>query len=93
MYIFLAVATGENIRTCVPQHLRLGAETESVRLFMRVTQPLRGKLKLKVESGGEEVFSKPLMIAKPSEMIAVDLPEAKVGALTSDLTVSLTEGN
>ena len=89
----LAVATGENIRTCVPQHLRLGAETESVRLFMRVTQPLRGKLKLKVESGGEEVFSKPLMIAKPSEMIAVDLPEAKVGALTSDLTVSLTEGN
>ena len=88
----LAVTTGENIRTCVPQHLRLGSEAEKVRLFMRVTQPMRGKLKLKVMSGGEEVFTKPLMIAKPSEMIAVDLPEAKIGALSADLVVSLEEG-
>ena len=88
----LAVMTGENIRTCVPQHLRLGSEAEKVRLFMRVTRPMRGKLKLKVMSGGEEVFSKPLMIAKPSEMIAVDLPEAKIGALSADLVVSLEEG-
>ena len=87
-----AVTTGDNIRTCVPQHLRLGAEAEKVRLFMRVTQPMRGKLKLKVMSGGEEVFTKPLMIAKPSEMIAVDLPEAKIGALSADLVVSLEEG-
>ena len=89
----LAVTTGENVRTCVPQHLRLGDETEKVRLFMRVTKPMRGKLKLKVTNGGEEVFAKPLMIAKPSEMIAVDLPEAKVGGLSSDLTVALEEGN
>ena len=88
----LAVTTGENIRTCVPQHLRLGSEAEKVRLFMRVTRPMRGKLKLKVMSGGEEVFTKPLMIAKPSEMIAVDLPEAKIGALSADLVVSLEEG-
>ncbi len=88
----LAVTTGENIRTCVPQHLRLGSEAEKVRLFMRVTRPMRGKLKLKVMSGDEEVFSKPLMIAKPSEMIAVDLPEAKIGALSADLVVSLEEG-
>ena len=88
----LAVTTGANVRTCVPQHLRLGSEAEKVRLFMRVTQPMRGKLKLKVMSGGEEVFSKPLMIAKPSEMIAVDLPEAKIGALSADLVVSLEEG-
>lgn len=89
----LAVATGENVRTCVPQHLRLSGTAEKVRLFMRVTKPMRGKLKLKVTSGGEEVFAKPLMIAKPSEMIAVDLPEAKVGGLSSDLTVALEEGN
>ena len=88
----LAVTTGANVRTCVPQHLRLGSEAEKVRLFMRVTQPMRGKLKLKVMSGGEEVFTKPLMIAKPSEMIAVDLPEAKIGALSADLVVSLEEG-
>ena len=88
----LAVTTGENVRTCVPQHLRLGDETEKVRLFMRVTQPMRGKLKLKVVSGGEEVFAKPLMIAKPSEMIAVDLPEAKIASLLSELVVSLEEG-
>ena len=88
----LAVTTGENVRTCVPQHLRLGDETEKVRLFIRVTQPMRGKLKLKVVSGGEEVFAKPLMIAKPSEMIAVDLPEAKIASLSSELVVSLEEG-
>ncbi|MBR5162667.1 MAG: FAD-dependent oxidoreductase, partial [Schwartzia sp.] len=89
----LVVSTGANVRTCVPQHLRLGDDAEKVRLFMRVTQPMRGKLKLKVTSGGEEVFAKPLMIAKPSEMIAVDLPEAKIAALSSELTVSLEEGN
>lgn len=87
-----AVTTGENVRTCVPQHLRLGSEAEKVRLFMRVTKPMRGKLKLKVMSGDEEVFVKPLMIAKPSEMIAVDLPEAKIGAMSADLVVSLEEG-
>ncbi len=89
----LTVSTGENVRTCVPQHLRLGGGGEKVRLYMRVTKPMRGKLKLKVTSGGEEVFSKPLMIAKPSEMIAVDLPEAKVADLSSELTVALEEGN
>ncbi len=87
----LAVSTGDNVRTCVPQHLRLGDEAEKVRLFMRVTQPMRGKLKLKVTSGGEEVFAKPLMIAKPSEMIAVDLPEAKVKSLVSEIVVSLIQ--
>ncbi len=89
----LAVVAGENVRTCVPQHLRLGEAAEKARLFMRVTRPMRGKLRLVVKSGGGEVFAKPLMIAKPSEMIAVDLPEAKIGTLTSELTVSLEEGN
>jgi len=88
----LAVTAGENVRTCVPQHLRLGSSPEKVRLYMRVTKPMRGKLRLSVKSGGGEVFGKPLMIAKPSEMIAVDIPEAKVAALTSELVVSLEEG-
>ncbi len=89
----LAVEPGENIRTCVPQHLRLGEAGESVRLFMRAGRPMRGKLRLVVTSGGAEIFAKPLMIAKPSEMIAVDVPEAKVAPLSSKLVVALKEGN
>ena len=89
----IAVETGANIRTCVPQHLRLGEAGENVRLFMRVSQPMRGKLRLVVSSGGAEVFAKPLMIAKPSEMIAVDIPEAKIAPLSSKLVVELKEGN
>ena len=88
----IKVSTGANIRTCVPQHLSLSAEGEALRLFMRVGQPMRGKLKLKVvTASGEAIHVKPLMIAKPSEMIALDLPAEKVAAIKEDITVLMEE--
>ena len=82
---------GNAVRTCVPQRLRLAGEGEAVRLFMRVTKPMR-RVKLVVTSGGETVLTKPLLVAKPSEMIAADLPADKVAGLKADITVAIAEG-
>lgn len=87
----LAVVPGNAVRTCVPQRLRLAGEGEAVRLFMRVTKPMR-RVKLVVTSGGETVLTKPLLVAKPSEMIAADLPADKVAGLKADITVAIAEG-
>ena len=58
---------------------------------MRVTKPMR-RVKLVVTSGGETVLTKPLLVAKPSEMIAADLPADKVAGLKADITVAIAEG-
>jgi NADPH-dependent 2,4-dienoyl-CoA reductase/sulfur reductase-like enzyme len=87
----IEVVPANGIRTCVPQHLRLGAEGETVRLFMRVRQPMR-KVKLEIRSGGKILLTKPLPVAKPSEMIAVDLPAEKVAGLAEKLEVGIKEG-
>ncbi len=83
------VNAGDGINTCVPQHIRLtGGEDESVRLFMRAKSPQR-KVTLHIKDGDGEVMKKPLAIVKPSEMIAVDIPAAKVKNIKSDITVSI----
>ncbi len=86
----LPVVTGNAVRTCVPQRLRLTDEGESVRLFMRVTKPIR-RVKLVIRSGGNLILSKNLLAAKPSEMIAVDLPAGKTVGLQDDLVVAIDE--
>lgn len=84
------VLPGDGIRTCVPQHISVGSEGEKVRLFMRVRQPMR-KSVLTVYSDGEAVFSRKLPVAKPSEMVAVDLPADKVANLKSSLEVTIRQ--
>ena len=89
----LSVNTGNAVRTCVPQKLNLPAAdsvTAGTRLFMRVTKPMK-KVKLLVKCGDEVVLSKPLMIAKPSEMIAVEIPADKMKTLNGDITVGIEE--
>ena len=86
----IEVVPGNGIRTCVPQHIQKNGETETVRLFMRVRQPMR-KVKLAITSGGETLMVKNLPVAKPSEMIAVDLPAAKVAGLEATLEVGIQE--
>ena len=87
----IEVVPTNGIRTCVPQHIQKTKDGETVRLFMRVRQPMR-KVKLEIKSGGETLLAKPLPVAKPSEMIAVDLPAAKVAGLTEKLEVGIKEG-
>lgn len=82
------IQTGEGIRTCVPQHIIISEVGETVRLFMRVRQPMR-KVKLAVMSGETMLLSKLLPVAKPSEMIAVNLPAEKIKQIHGVLQVSI----
>ena len=82
------VEAGNGIRTCVPQKLSLPQEGESARLFMRVANPER-KVKLEVKSGDTLIMSKILPVAKPSEMIALDLSAEKTKLIKGSLIVAL----
>ena len=68
--------------------LSLPQEGEAARLFMRVANPER-KVKLEVKSGDTLIMSKILPAAKPSEMIALDLPAEKTKLIKGSLTVAL----
>ena len=82
------VEAGNGIRTCVPQKLSLPQEGEAARLFMRFANP-EHKVKLEVKSGDTLIMSKMLLVAKPSEMIALDLPAEKTKLIKGSLTVAL----
>lgn len=84
------VAAIDGVRTCVPQKLSLPAnmEGEKVKLFMRVGAPHR-KVKLQIKSGDNVLLSKPLPVAKPSEMIAVEIPAAKFDLIGDEISVGL----
>ena len=86
----IIIEPGNGIRTCVPQHIAKTANGESVRLFMRVRKPMRN-VTLEISNQGEVILSKRLLVAKPSEMIAVDLPADKEQALKDKLTIAIRE--
>ena len=86
----VAVNAGDGVRTCVPQHICRGGQGETVRLFMRVRRPMR-KVRLEIRDSEVVLLSKALPVAKPSEMIAVDLPAAKVEAMHGSLEVTVRE--
>lgn len=78
----------DGVRTCVPQKLSLPQAGEPAKLFMRVAAPHR-KCKLVVKSGDNVVLQRMLPVAKPSEMIAVEIPAAKCAQIGEELTVGL----
>lgn len=83
-------ATG-GVRTVVPQHLSITPESpESVRLFMRVGKPEQ-RITLAIESAGKMLYTRKLAVAKPGEMIVVELPADKVRECTNKITVSLVK--
>ena len=85
------VVPGEGIRTCVPQHIRKnGKEEDAVRLFMRASRPMR-KVRLEICQAGEVLLSRKLPVVKPSEMIAIELPQDKVAALNREVSVLVRE--
>ena len=85
------VKPGDGIRTCVPQKFSLPADGEAVKLFMRVLAPERS-VKLEVLSGSEIIMKKVLPVAKPSEMIALELSAEKTKLIGSELIVRLSRG-
>lgn len=85
------VSAVNGVRTCVPQKLSLPepmSKDEKIKLFMRVGAPHR-KVKLEIRSGENLLLAKPLPVAKPSEMIAVEIPAAKFGLIGDEVTVGL----
>ncbi len=78
----------DGIRTCVPQKLSMPKAGEAAKLFMRVGNPEQ-KVKLVVKSGDNVLASKMMMVAKPSEMITVEIPADKVELMGSEITVGL----
>lgn len=85
----IVTVNAENgIRTCVPQKLSIPEGGEKARLFMRVGSPER-KVRLEIKSGDTVILTKMLPVAKPSEMIAVDIPADKTALIGETLTVSL----
>ena len=84
------VIASNGVRTCVPQRLSPPENGEKARLFMRVANPER-KVKLEVKSGENVILTKMLPVAKPSEMIAVDIPAEKTALIGETLTVALNK--
>jgi len=83
----------DGVRTCVPQRISLPAEIpadESIKLYMRVGAPQR-KVKLVIKSGENVLLSKPLPVAKPSEMIAVEIPKSKFALIGEEISVGLAQ--
>lgn len=80
----------DEVRTCVPQHIRATEDGETIRLFMRVRRPMK-KVRLTVKSGDDVLLTKVLPVAKPSEMIAVNVPANKAKGHHQDWTVSVKE--
>ena len=80
----------DEVRTCVPQHIRAAEAGETIRLFMRVRKPMK-KVRLTVKSGEDVLLTKVLPVAKPSEMIAVNVPADKAKGHHADWTVSVKE--
>ena len=85
------VLPGDGVNTCVPQRLSLSGEETMVRLFMRAARPMR-QATLTVAGAAGVLFSKRLAVAKPSEMIAVDVDGTRLRGLAGDVTVSIEEG-
>lgn len=86
----VAIEAIDEVRTCVPQHIRATEAGETVRLFMRVRRPMN-KVRLTVKSGEDVLLTKVLPVAKPSEMIAVNVPAAKAKGHHASWTVSVKE--
>ncbi|WP_101912830.1 NAD(P)/FAD-dependent oxidoreductase [Megasphaera vaginalis (ex Bordigoni et al. 2020)] len=86
----VTVEAADEVRTCVPQHLRVTEEHEVIRLFMRVRRPLK-KCRLTIRSGEDTLLTKVLPVAKPSEMIAVNVPADKAAGHYTTWSVSVME--
>lgn len=83
------VSSMAGIRYVVPQNIAVNQDGP-VRLYMRVTHPAK-KVAIEVASKSGVLLEKKLPIAKPSEMIAIDLPQQKVEQAEQFIVVTLKE--
>ena len=87
----LSVRAGEGVRTVVPQKIALPAGAEdTIRLYLRATIPLQ-RCTLTVTSGHQTPLTRRFPVAKPSEMITVDVNALSLAEGANELCVSLRE--
>ncbi|MGQ9553891.1 MAG: NAD(P)/FAD-dependent oxidoreductase [Anaerolineae bacterium] len=88
----LRVLAGENVRSVVPQLLRLDdLETRELELQLRVRRPMEFACLVELIVAGARVGSRRLDYVRPGEMVSVKLSREVVNALAggADLTVSV----
>lgn len=83
----ILVKCGDGIRMCVPQFL-IWNETENVKFYIRVTEPVRDK-HLLIRSGDEILWNQYLMVARPSEMLNVEVPADCMQSLDNEIKISI----
>ncbi|MBP2654464.1 MAG: hcnB [Firmicutes bacterium] len=85
----ITVKAANGVRTAVPQVIRaVSGNTEPVRLYMRVEKPEKN-VTLAILSDGQVLLERKLRVAKPGEMIVVDLPVENIKKIGDDITVVL----
>lgn len=85
------VEATNGVRTVVPQRVSITPENvEPVRLFMRVAQP-EHRVTLNIESAGKKLYSRKLAVAKPGEMIVVEIPAESLEGCGEKITVALAK--
>jgi NADPH-dependent 2,4-dienoyl-CoA reductase/sulfur reductase-like enzyme len=86
----IALIPGNGMRTIVPQQITISKKNAKVKLFMRVRQTEK-QVVLNIESDQELLLSRKLPIAKPGEMIVVQIPAEKLTTAGNIITVSLEQ--
>ena len=84
----VVVKPTNGVRTCVPQFLTWPEGGEDVKFFIRVAEPVQEK-HLVIKSGNEVLWNQYLTVARPSEMIVLNLPKDYLPNLADEITVGL----
>ncbi|EAX47273.1 FAD-dependent pyridine nucleotide-disulphide oxidoreductase [Thermosinus carboxydivorans Nor1] len=85
----ISVLTGDGMRSVVPQRLSLcSGSDDPVRLFMRVARPEQ-RVTIQIAAGDKVIQERRLPVAKPSEMVVVDIPAEKLHNVDGEIVVSV----
>lgn len=86
----ISVVSAAGIRSVIPQQLTVQDAAEPVRFYIRVTKPAR-QVAIRVGSLGNILVERKLPIAKPGEMITVEIPRETLAELKGTVTVVMQE--
>lgn len=84
------VVCAEGIRSVVPQRICVHDGMETVRLYIRAAKPAK-RVEVQVDSQGAVIAGRKLPVAKPGEMIIIEIPRARVKDLDGTVTVVMRE--
>ncbi|MBS4053834.1 MAG: FAD-dependent oxidoreductase [Thermaerobacter sp.] len=84
-----SVTPGHGVRTVVPQKIKIDVKDPgTAKLYLRVAEPQR-KITLSVSSGGMTLLEKRFPVAKPGEMIVLELDASQLEKVVGDVIVEI----